>query len=84
MTQMNLSMRQKQNHGLREQTGGCQGGGFGRGMEREAGASRCKLQYHTEWINNRILLYSKENHVQYPTMNHNGKNTKKECMYVYN
>ena len=24
---MNLSMKQKQNHGHREQTGGCQGGG---------------------------------------------------------
>ena len=24
---MNLSMKQKQNHGRREQTGGCQGGG---------------------------------------------------------
>ena len=24
---MNLSMEQKQNHGHREQTGGCQGGG---------------------------------------------------------
>ena len=32
MTQMNLSMKQKQNHGHREQTGGCQGGGgWGRG-----------------------------------------------------
>ena len=27
MTQMNLSMKQKQNHGHREQIGGCQGGG---------------------------------------------------------
>ena len=26
MTQMNLSMKQKQNQGHREQTGGCQGG----------------------------------------------------------
>ena len=30
MTQMNISMKQKQNHGHREQTGGCQevGGGL--------------------------------------------------------
>ena len=27
MIQMNLFMKQKQNHGLREQTGGCQEGG---------------------------------------------------------
>ena len=26
---MNLSMKQKQNHGHREKTGGCQGGGVG-------------------------------------------------------
>ena len=31
MTQMNLSM--KQNHGHREQMGGCQGGGAWGGME---------------------------------------------------
>ena len=34
---MNLSMKQKQNHGHREQTGGCQGGGVGGGMERRLG-----------------------------------------------
>ena len=33
MTQMNLSMKQKQNHGHRAQTGGCQGVG-GWGMDR--------------------------------------------------
>ena len=27
MTQMNLSMKHKQNHRHREETGGCQGGG---------------------------------------------------------
>ena len=32
MTQRNLSMKQKQNHRHREQTGGCQGGG-GRGTD---------------------------------------------------
>ena len=60
MTQMNLSMKQKQNHGHREQTGGCQGGGVWEGMEWEAGVSRCKLLY-MEWINNKVLLYSTEN-----------------------
>ena len=28
MTQMKLSMKQKQNQGHRDQTGGCQGGGL--------------------------------------------------------
>ena len=43
---MNLPMKQKQNHGHREQTGGCQGG---EGQGREVGISRCKLLY-IEWI----------------------------------
>ena len=34
---MNLSMKQKQTHGHREETCGCQGGGVGGGMEWEAG-----------------------------------------------
>ena len=33
MTQVNLSMKQKQNHGHREQSGGCQGGEGWGGME---------------------------------------------------
>ena len=36
MTQRNLSMKQKQNHRYREQTGGCQGGG-GWGREEVGG-----------------------------------------------
>ena len=44
----------------------------GRGMEWEVGVSRCKLSY-IEWINNKVLLYSTENYIQYPMINHNGK-----------
>ena len=33
------------------------------GMEWEVGVNRCKLLY-TEWINNKVLLYSIENCVQ--------------------
>ena len=42
------------------------------GMDWEFGVSRCKLLY-TEWINSKVLLYSTENYVQYPVINHNGK-----------
>ena len=42
---MNLSMKQKQNQGHREQTGGYQGGGDGRGLDWEFGISRYKLVY---------------------------------------
>ena len=41
MAQMKLSMKQKQTHGQREQTCGCQGGRGGSGMNWEFGVSRC-------------------------------------------
>ena len=34
--------------------------------------TRCKLLY-IEWINNKVLLYSTGYYVQYPVINHNGK-----------
>ena len=34
-------------------------------VEWEAGVSRCKLLY-IEWINNKVLLYSTDNYIQYP------------------
>ena len=80
MTQMNLAM--KQTHGHREQTCGCQEGGAGEGMEWEVGVSRCKLLY-MEWINNKVLLYSTENYIQYPMINHNGKEYKKKNAYIF-
>ena len=57
MTQINISMKQKQTHRYREQTCGCQGE-RGRGEKYwEFGISRCKLLY-ARWINNKVLLYS--------------------------
>ena len=44
-----------------------------------SGSSRCKLLY-IEWINNKVLLYSTENYIQYSMINHNGKEYKK---YIY-
>ena len=48
----------------------------GGGMGWEAGISRCKLLY-IEWINNKVLLYCTGNYIQYPEINHNGKEYKK-------
>ena len=48
------------------------GEGGGGGMESEIGVSRCKLLY-MEWINNKVLLYSTQNYIQYPMINLNGK-----------
>ena len=44
----------------------------GGGMEWEVWVSRCKLLY-LEWINNKVLLYSTENYIQYSMKNRNGK-----------
>ena len=41
-------------------------------MDWEFGISRCKLLY-IEWIHNKVLLYSAGNYIQYPIINHNGK-----------
>ena len=79
---MNLSMKQKQTHRHKEQTCGYQEGvGGGGRMDLEFGISRCKLLY-IEWINNKVLLYSTGNYIQYPVINHNGKEYEKEYIYV--
>ena len=46
--------------------------------EWELGISRSKVLYRV-WINNKVLLYSTGNYIQYPMINYNGK----ECMYLY-
>ena len=48
-------------------------------MEWEIGVNRCKLLY-IEWINNKVLLYSKGDYIQNPVINHNGKEYEKECI----
>ena len=50
-------------------------------MEWECGVSRCKLVYG-RWINSNVLLYSTANYIQYPVINHNGKEYAKECIYI--
>ena len=84
MTQMNLSLKQKQNHGHREYRHGCQGVGVGWGMEWEVGVSRCKLLY-IEWLDNKILLYNTKNYIQYLMINHDEKEIFKKdvCVYIY-
>ena len=58
-----------------------EGGGEG-GRDWEFGIPRCKLLY-IEWMNNKALLYSTGNYIQYPVINHNGKEYEKECIYMY-
>ena len=72
---MNTSMKQQRNHRHREQIRGCQVGGGEGGMD--FGISRCPLVY-IGWIN-KVLLYSTENYIQYPGINHN----EEEFIYIY-
>ena len=46
------------------------------GMDWELGIGRYKLLYK-KWINNKILLYSTGNYIQYPVINYNGKGYEK-------
>ena len=44
----------------------------GGGVDWEFGVSRCKLLY-LAWIHNRVQLYSTGSYIQYPVINHDGK-----------
>ena len=57
------------------------GEGVGGGMEWEVGVSRRKL-LSIEWVNNKVLLYSTENYIQYPMINHNEKEYTKKNVYI--
>ena len=72
VTQMNLCTKQKQTQTWRTGLWLPRGRGCGGRLDREFGVSRCKL-LHMEWINNKVLLYSTGNYIQYPIINHNGK-----------
>ena len=50
-------------------------------MDGEFGISRCKLLY-IEWINNMVLLDNIGNYIQYPVINHHGKEYEKEYIYI--
>lgn len=52
----------------------------GEWIDWEFGTSRCKL-LHTEWIKNKVLLYSTGNNVQYPVINNKGKENFEVCNY---
>ena len=47
-------------------------------MDWKFGVSKCKL-LHIEWINNNVLLYSTGKYIQYPGINHDGKELKKNA-----
>ena len=51
--------------------------GGGGGMDWEFGVSRCKL-LHLAWIHNKVQLHSTGSYIQYPIINHDGKEYEKE------
>ena len=59
-------------HRHKEQICSCQGTEEGGRMDWESGISRCRL-FYMEWINNKALLYSTGNYIQYLIINHNRK-----------
>ena len=60
----------------REQICGCQVGGMWERKWIGSWISRCKLLY-IGWINNKVLLYSTGNSIQYLVINHYGKDKNK-------
>ena len=65
-------LQNRNNHGHREQTCGCQAGGRVNGMDWEFGVSRCKL-LHLKWIRNEVLLYTAQGTISIIVMEHDGR-----------
>ena len=55
--------------------------GRGRGMDWEFGVGRCKV-LHLERINNKLLMYSRGNYIQYTVIDQMEKNILKVCIYI--
>ena len=77
----NEPFHRKENHGLGEQTCGCQEGGGGSGADWESRVNRCKL-LPLEWISNGILLYSTGNCIWSLVKEQDNVRKKKVYMYV--
>ena len=80
MTQMNLYMKQKQTHRHKQTVVGRRERRLGKGWSQRLGLANL---LYVGWINNKVLLYSTGNCIQYPRTNHNKKNILKECIYIY-
>ena len=81
MTETSLSMKQKQNHRHGEQAGGGHSR-WGWGMDGVGGEGlqMGTIIYRTDKQQSPIVQH--RNHIQYPMINHNEKNIKKN-IYIY-
>ena len=68
-------MKRKHTHRHRGQTWWLPRGG----THWEFGMRKCPL-LPTEWMSNKALLYSTEDHIQYPVINYNGQQYEEECI----
>ena len=51
-----------------------------------ATSAKLKLEWKTQMFtgpNNKVLLNSTGTYIQYPVINHSGKEYEKECIYIY-
>ena len=46
------------------------------------GVQNQQILLHIGWMNNKVLLYSGGNYIQYPVINHNGKEYEKDYMQL--
>ena len=69
MLSMNLSMKQKQTNRHRRSTCACQGVEEGEGLTGSLGF----VDANYKWVNNKALLFSTGNYIQYPVINCNRK-----------
>ena len=58
------------------------GEGWRERIAKDFGIDMYMLLY-LKMITNKDLLYSTGNSIQYPVINHNGKEYEKECIYIY-
>ena len=78
---MNLFTKQKKTNKHRKQTYGYQNGkGVGEGKIRSLNQQIQTTIY--KQMNNKVLLYSTENYIQCPVINHKGKEYEKEHIYL--
>ena len=78
---MNLSIKQEKNHRHRDQTSCCQ---RGQGQVEEEGWSESLtlVDVNKHIPTRSYLLNGTEDYIQSPRINHNGKEYKKESIYV--
>ena len=77
---MNLFTKQKQTHRPRKQTYGYQRGNVGGGNKLEVQDQQIQTTLHK--INNKVLLYSTGNYIQYLTINYNEKESEKKYICI--